>query len=406
MTDAPAPWRNRIVGSGEEDPTRLMPNERNWRTHPEAQGVALATVLDRVGYVQQVLVNRRSGRMVDGHLRVKLALQHNEALVPVLYVDLDPEEEALILSSLDPLSAMAGTDRQVLADLLASVQASDSAMLQLLEDIARQYKINPVAPAEGEAAEAAEPLAQAGDLWILGNHRLVCGDATNAGDVALAIGTARPLLMVTDPPYGVNYDPEWRGNERLNATVGPRLGKVTNDDSCDWTAAYALFPGDVAYVWSCALQGHRVALQLEGLGWDLRCQIIWDKGALIISRGNYHWQHEPCWYAVRKGRTAHWRGDRTQSSVWAVPKLGASDEQRTNHSTQKPLELMRRPLRNNTKPGDWVYDPFLGSGTTLIAAEELGRRCAGLEIEPAYADMIIARWKAATGGEPILEQRQ
>lgn len=234
------------------------------------------------------------------------------------------------------------------------------------------------------------PQTRLGDVWQLGPHRLICGDATSPADVAVALDGATPHLMVTDPPYGVEYRPEWRAKAWRGAHA---VGQVLNDDRADWREAWALFPGDVAYVWHGALNGSIVQASLEVAGFRVRSQIIWDKGRLIISRGHYHWRHEPCWYAVRKNRTARWTGDRRQMTVWPI----AHRRSETGHATQKPLEAMRRPILNHSRPGDAVYDPFLGSGTTLIAAEETGRVFYGLELNPAHVDLAIARWEGLTG---------
>ena len=166
-----------------------------------------------------------------------------------------------------------------------------------------------------------------------------------------------------------------------------------NDDRADWRRAWMLFPGDVAYVWHSSLHASVVEASLRAAGFVPRSQIVWDKGRLIISRGHYHWRHEPCWYAVRKGRTAHWTGDRKQVTVW--PVLHRRSE--TGHATQKPVELMRRAILNHTRLGDRVYDPFVGSGTTIIAAEETDRVCHAIELNPVYVDIAIARWEGMTG---------
>ena len=158
-----------------------------------------------------------------------------------------------------------------------------------------------------------------------------------------------------------------------------RRGKVVNDDRADWHEAYALFPGDVAYVWLGALHGGVVAAGLAACGFQLRAQIVWGKQHFTLSRGDYHWKHETCWYAVREGKTSHWQGDRTQTTVWEIANnnpFGSSQrEESWGHGTQKPVECMRRPIINNSRPGQAIYDPFLGSGTSLIAAEMTGRIC-------------------------------
>jgi DNA modification methylase len=214
--------------------------------------------------------------------------------------------------------------------------------------------------------------------------------------------------MVTDPPYGVGVEPEWRQQVGLNPYTR-QSGKVSNDDRVDWAAAYQLFPGDVAYVWHAGIHAAQTALNLSTCDFQIRAQIIWKKQHFAISRGAYHWGHEPCWYAVRKGKTSHWRGDRTQSTVWEVANLnpfGGSSEaedEATGHGTQKPVELMRRPILNHTQAGEAVYDPFLGSGSILIAAENTHRICYGMDIDPKYVDVAVLRWQRFTGQEAVLD---
>jgi len=193
----------------------------------------------------------------------------------------------------------------------------------------------------------------------------------------------------------VEYDADWR-NQALRedgSPIGGRaVGKVTADDNADWTPAWKLFPGDVAYVWHACTKAHIVAESLIACEFEIITQIIWAKNNIVIGRGNYHMKHEPCWYAVRKGGKRNFTEDRTQSTLWEIDKNLKSE---TGHSTQKPIECMATPMINhNIKT---VYDPFLGSGTTLIAAEKLGRRCYGMEIEPRYVDVIVKRWENFTG---------
>jgi DNA modification methylase len=393
-------WRNRIVDSGEERPDQLLANPANWRIHPRGQQEALAGSLDVVGWVQQVMVNRRTNHVVDGHARVALAISRNEPTVPVLYVDLEPDEEALVLASLDPISAMADTDDAQLQALLAGIETDNEGLRALLAELAGAGPKCGLTDPDDIPEPSEDPYVKAGELWALGEHRLLCGDATNADDVARVLGGERPALTVTDPPYGVEYDASWRRKLVPGATY--REGKVANDDRADWTEAMALLPGDVAYVWHGGLHAGVVAGSLAAAGFDIRSQIIWSKPSLVLSRGSYHWQHEPAWFAVRKGATAHWIGDRKQSTVWDIPTVhrtaGTSDDAITDHSTQKPVECMARPLRNHE--GD-VYDPFVGSGTTLIAAEQTGRRCYAMEIAPVYVQMAIERWQNFTGRQAV-----
>jgi DNA modification methylase len=166
-----------------------------------------------------------------------------------------------------------------------------------------------------------------------------------------------------------------------------------NDECADWSAAWSLFPGSIAYVWHAALQSATFVQSLERTGFSLRAQIIWAKERLVMGRGDYHWQHEPCWYAVRE--KGNWTGDRKQTTLWTIPSGGQDAE--TTHSTQKPVECMRRPMLNNSDPGEAIYEPFLGSGTTLIAAQTTGRVCFAIELDPLFVDVAIRRWQAFTG---------
>lgn len=235
-----------------------------------------------------------------------------------------------------------------------------------------------------------------GDLFEIGQHRLLCGDSTNADDVAKLLNGKEPYLMVTDPPYGVNYDPMWRSSQAdkgFGAKVKAK-GKVANDHKADWAETYSLSPSKVAYVWHGGKHAGVVGTNLEECDFEIRSQIIWVKPSLTLSRGDYHWQHEPCWYAVKKGSKGNWAGDRKQTTTWHIAGInpaGMSQDKNdtvVGHGTQKPVECMARPLSNHD--GD-VYDPFLGSGTTMVAAHQLNRKCYGMELDPKYCQVIIDR---------------
>jgi DNA modification methylase len=246
-----------------------------------------------------------------------------------------------------------------------------------------------------------------GELFEFGRHRLLCGDATSAGDVTRLLGGAIPVLMMTDPPYGVSYDPAWR--HRVRPQQRTAVGRVPNDDRADWTQAWRLFPGSVAYVWHAALKAPSVARHLESAGFTIRSQIIWVKQHFALSRGDYHWAHEPVYYAVRGA--GQWRGDRRQTTVWDVANLNAlggtrtADNAVTGHGTQKPVRLFEIPMLNHTVSGDAVYDPFVGSGTAIIAAQKLERVCYAMEIDPQYVQAAVNRWEAFTGEKAVRHRR-
>lgn len=407
-----AAWRSRIVGSGEVDPADLIANPRNWRTHPRHQRQALAGMLAEVGWVQSVIVNQRTGHLVDGHLRVELAAAHGDQ-VPVVYVDLSEEEEALVLAALDPLAALAGSDKEKLAELLAGVQPEAAELRQVLADLARGAGLDkPTAGLTDEDEPGpvpATPHVQLGDVWALGPHRLVVGDC---GDPAILGEVAAPDsvdLVWTDPPYGVSY-------------VGKTAEALTIQNDAMSPAALAAFlterlsaaraalrPGGVIYVASPG--GDRLAPFLTVL-LELglyRQTITWVKDVFVLGRSDYHWRHEllhlgvregqavkassPMLYGWRRGAAHYFVPDRDLDTVWEIPRPKASIE----HPTMKPVELVRRCLSFSSRRGDTVLDLFLGSGTTLIAAETIGRRCLAVELEPRYAQSSIERWEAFTG---------
>lgn len=403
---AAASLRSRIIDSGVIDPRELVANPRNWRTHPPEQRAALEAELDRVGWVQGVMVNRTTGHLVDGHLRADVAAARGWSEIPVTWVELtEEEEEQRVLVALDPLSSMAGADATILASLMDGLALENEALERHLVSFLAGPKA-PTGDPEYVPPVQPETYVQPGELWLLGDHRLLCGDATKPEDVARLLGDARPSLMVTDPPYGVEYDPEWRARYKQRhgeRTDGYALGVVTNDDRVDWRAAWALSPASVAYVWHSGLHGALAQESLEAEGFVMRAVIIWVKQRPIFGQGHYHWQHEPCFYAVRKGATAGWVGPTFDSTVWEVNTLGGylqagEADQATEHSTQKPVEVMQRPMRYHE--GD-VYEPFLGSDTTLIAAEQVGRRCFAMELAPRYVQVAIERWQAFTGREAV-----
>ena len=386
---------------------RLVEYERNPRKNDDVVD-QMAQAIMEFGF-RIPIVARSDGLVVDGHLRLKAARVLGLDSVPVVLADELSETQIKAFRLLANQSAnWAEWDELLLSaelnDLLAedydlSLIGFDDAELEAL----LAGEVDPeTASREGEddVPEAPEtPISRPGDLWVLGKHRLLCGDATVATDVERLLGDVKPLLMVTDPPYGVEYDPGWRN--KAGAAATKRTGKVLNDDRADWREAWALFPGDVAYVWHGALHATTVAESLEASGFKIRSQIIWAKDRLVLSRGDYHWQHEPCLYAVKKTGKGHWAGDRKQTTLWQIANKDQDAE--TVHGTQKPVECMRRPILNNSSPGQAVYEPFMGSGTTLIAAETTGRVCYGIELNPAYVDVAVQRWQQFTGHEAVLD---
>ena len=279
-----------------------------------------------------------------------------------------------------------------------------------------------------ERANAAPPLpenpvSRVGDLWLCGKHRVLCGDATSARKMsARLLGERKPILMVTDPPYGIELDSEWRDRAGLNGcgpaeasymkhrTEGHTETTISGDTRADWSEAFELVPSlQIAYVWHASKFTREVLDGLLRIGFLHHQQIIWDKGRTVLTRTLYWFQHEPCWF-VRK-KNAPWYGKAGENStIWASPSpkfiMGGSDEEKYDHPTQKPVELMRRPILNHLKRGELVYEPFLGSGTTLAAAELTERVCCGIELDPKYVDVIVQRWQTLAGKKADSRRRR
>ena len=381
---------------------RLIPSPRNARTHSDTQIAEIAGSIRAFGFTNPILVGEE-GDVVAGHGRLAAACLLGLTEVPVVCLQglTEIQRRQLMLAD-NRIALNAGWDLEVLRLELQDLSALGADLKAL--GFTKQELAQALTPRSGGLTDENEvpelgqtAVAKYGDIWCLGAHRIACGDSTDASAVATLRGSSWPMLMVTDPPYGVNYDPAWRHRAGVNKST--RTGKVQNDERADWAQAWKLFPGNIAYVWHGALHATTVAESLEQQGFTIRAQIIWAKERLVIGRGDYHWQHEPCWYAVRS--KGHWTGDRKQTTLWSIPSGGQDTD--TVHGTQKPVECMRRPILNNSQPGDVVYEPFLGSGTTMIAAEATGRICFAMEIDPLYVDVAIRRWQAFTGQKALLD---
>jgi DNA modification methylase len=376
---------------------QLIPYSNNARTHSDDQVAQIAASIKEFGFTNPVLVDGDNG-IIAGHGRVQAARKLQLKSVPTIDLSyLTPVQRKAYILADNKLSLNAGWDVELLQGELAGLDAlefdlsltgfSDSELAGFLDTNEGLTDPDDVPDVPDE------PTACLGDVWILGRHRLVCGDSTDADVVAKCLNGVEPHLMVTDPPYGVEYDASWRNKH----FPGPdrSIGEVANDNQADWSEAWALFPGDVAYVW-CAPGPLQCVVHDSLLDCDIepRQQIIWAKNQMVIGRSHYHYHHEVCWYAVRKNKTGHWHGDRKQTTIWNINKPIKSE---TGHSTQKPVECMKRPIENNSSPGQAVYEPFSGSGTTIIAAEMTGRVAHAIELNPAYVDVAVKRWEDFTG---------
>lgn len=384
----------------------LEPYAANARTHSDDQIGQIVASIKEFGWTNPILVDGENG-IIAGHGRLRAAQKLGMANVPVIeLVGLsDVQKRAYILAD-NQLALNAGWDAPMLASELQELSAAgfDLDLIGFADlDALMADKTEGLTDEDAVPEAPKEPVTVSGDVWIMGGHRIVCGDSTDADVVEKVLAGVKPHLMVTDPPYGVEYSADWR-NKALRADGSPiggrAIGAVMNDNKADWREAWALFPGDVCYIWHAGNKAHMVAESLIACGLEIRAQIIWAKSQFVIGRGDYHPQHEPCWYAVRKGKTGHYDGGRKQSTIWNIDKPRKSE---TGHSTQKPVECMKRPIENNSSPGQAVYEPFSGSGTTIIAAEMTGRKCHAIELNPPYVDIAVIRWQEFTGQAATLE---
>jgi DNA modification methylase len=375
---------------------------------------------------------RSDGEVVDGHLRLKAAQKLRITEVPVILCD---EWSAAQVKAFRLMVNRSVTWAQWDDELLAlELQELNEAEFDLSLTGFDPKEIDDLLldPGDDDQANAAPPLpenpvSQPGDLWLCGPHRVLCGDATSAEAVTQLLEDRKPLLMVTDPPYGIELDSEWRDRAGLND--GKRLGAkhsypaepsymkkrteghtettISGDTRADWSEGFELVPSlQIAYVWHASVFTREVLNGLLRIGFLYPQQIIWDKGRTVLTRTHYWYRHEPCWY-VRK-KNAPWFGKAGENAtVWesASPKfiMGGSDEDKFDHPTQKPIELMRKPILNHTKRGELCYEPFLGSGTTLAAAELTERVCCGIELDPKYIDVAVQRWQSLANKKATLD---
>ena len=445
-------YRDRILARGTADPRGLVPNPRNWRTHPAAQGHGLNAVLSRAGWVREVLINQRTGHVIDGHLRLKLALEKGETSVPVTYVDLSEEEERVVLATLDPLAEMAESGDGKLDALLLEIGKTDDAVL---DELLRSLSSTAEDPTDGlidpdlipEPPD--EPSTQPGDLIVLGRHRLLCGDSSNPMAVEMLLGDERVHLVNTDPPYNVRVEPRSnnaiatglahgstgsKGNIPADALSKLRKSGLRHHQGLDldrhpekarptgkmrardrelaqdfmppdqfaeivekWFAqiALALEPGRSFYVWGGYMNIGLFPQQLARAGLYFSQTVIWVKEWPVLTRKDFMGNHEWCFYGWKEGAAHYFNPEiNNATDVWSVRKVSPPS---MVHLTEKPVELAERAMQYSSRRGEHVLDLFGGSGSTLIAAEGLGRRAFLMEIDPAYCDVIVERWQNFTG---------
>ncbi len=422
----------------------LSENPANWRRHPAGQVAALKNLIadPEVGWAGALLYNERSGRLIDGHARQKVA--GPGTLVPVLIGSWSEEAEKKILLTLDPIAGMAIADIPQLEQLLRTVELSDEWFTDLKAQLDTILETSQQAVAAEDQASGLiedevpappdEATTQPGDLWVLGDHRLLCGDSGKPEDVDRLLDGQPVHLVNTDPPYNVKVEP--RSNNAIAAGLSsfaspetlshhqgfdlardpnkakgttrklrPKDRPLENDFVSDeqfagllraWfgNIARVLLPGRAAYIWggyaNCA--NYPAALKEAGLYFSQA--IIWDKEHPVLTRKDFLGAHEWCFYTWREGAAHVFLGPNNVADLWHVKKV---NPQNMTHLTEKPVELAGRAIRYSSRPDENVLDLFGGSGSTLIAAEQTGRRAFLMELDPLYCDVIVQRWEQFTG---------
>ena len=395
--------RNRIKELRNVLASSLKPNPKNWRTHPQSQSQAMRGILAEIGYADSLIARELpdgSLMLIDGHLRAETT---PDEMVPVQIVDLTEAEADKLLLSLDPLAAMAESNAAAMQQLCDDAETNNAALQAMWDEMQANVEQPPVEIVEDEVPEPpVDPITKPGDLWLLGEHRVLCGDSTKAGDVARLMAGAKADLIWTDPPYGVNHIGGTKDPRRETHRSG---GVVHNDDRVGGEliamvgAAVSNVPRhDSTVLYVASPPGSNLREMIDAFnasGFEFRHSLVWVKSSFVFGRCDYHYRHEMLLYGW--GRKHEWTGPRDISTVFEFPRGDKTIE----HPTSKPVGLVAETAKNH--PAAIMADPFLGSGTTLIAAEQLGRKCYGMEISPAYCDVIVKRWETLTGKKATLE---
>jgi DNA modification methylase len=424
------PTQQRPLRLEYRDAAELQDNPANWRKHPAKQIYALRDVLAEVGWAGVVLYNERTKHLIDGHLRKKIST----GKIPVLIGSWNEAQEKKILATLDPIGALAVADADKLEELLRGVQTESEHVRALLLGLASQNGIKGLLPdtTEDQVPEPPDnPISRPGDLWILGKHRLLCGDSGKPSDVDRLLAGTQIHLANCDPPYGVNVEPRsnnaiaaglssftgTKHHQRFDVERYPEKSKpttkkmrakdrpLTNDfvskEAFDemllaWfgNIARVLLPGRLFFIWGGYSNIGNYPHALEASGLYFSQQIIWQKMHPVLTRKCFMGAHEWCFFGWREGAAHQFFGPPNVSDVWEIKKISP---QSMVHLTEKPVELAVRAIEYGSRPGENVLDLFAGSGSTLMAAEQTGRKAFLMEIDCAYVDVIVQRWEKFTG---------
>ena len=385
----------------------LIPYARNSRTHSEAQVAQIAGSVREFGWTNPILVDAEGG-IIAGHGRVLAARKLGMAEVPTitLYGLSEAQKRAYIIAD-NKLALNAGWDDELLALELDELQQDGFDLLLIgFDDGELEALMNgPTETEPGLTDEDAvpevgpDPVTKPGDVWLMGKHRLMCGDSTSIAELERLCAGQAVDMWLTDPPYNVAY--EGGTKEKLtikNDSMGDDQFRQFLRD-CYVAADTVMKAGAVFYIWHAESEGYNFRGAARDAGWQVRQCLIWKKSALVMGRQDYHWKHEPCLYGWKEGAGHLWAADRKQTTILEFDKPNRNGE----HPTMKPVALFEYQLLNNTKGGDIVLDSFGGSGTTVIAAEKNGRFARLMELDPKYCDVIVRRWQDFTGKQATLE---
>lgn len=380
---------------------------------------AISASLRRFGQLKPIVVQAGTGYVVAGNHVLRSARELGWEHLAAVVVDLDDATASAFLIADNRTSDLGSYDDALLAAILEEQAAAgnlagtsytpgdiDELVARLLAETERRGDPDAV-PAEPDEADV---YVKRGDLWRLGRQRLLCDDALDPASVARLLDGAAPILLCTDPPFGVSLDGSWRDaltHPKAGRAVGHRNTTIAGDTRVDWSEAFALVPSlRVGYVWHAGVHAAAVAGGLERIGFAIVSQVVWDKGRFALSRGWYNWGHEPCWVVRKRGATVRFYGEHNQATIWRAPSpkmSGVGTEAKYDHPNQKPVALFEIPIANHLEGADSLYDPFCGSGTSIIAAERLGRRAYAMEIDPKFAQITIERWQTYTGAAAVRE---
>lgn len=393
--------RDRIVELRRVKASELRPNPRNWRRHPKAQADALRGILAEVGFAGALLARETPEglQLIDGHLRAETTPSQK---VPVLVLDVTEQEARKLLATYDTIGALAERDDEMLRSLVAEAEIGSDALRGLFAADDEAGGSGASGDGDGAAADpdkTPEPrkvaVSHPGDVWILGAHRLLNGDATERESYRALLGDVRPPLLLTDPPYGVAYQDA--GASRIQGDLTQAALPVM------LACATEVLSDDARLYVFCATD--QIAMLDRSFNHWLGMRprlIVWKKESFVLRHNGYHSQFEMVGFAWKGagGGLKFWSGDRKQSDVWEISRDALADRV---HPTQKPVDLLAIPLRNSSAPGDAVLEPFSGSGATLIACERLERRCFAIELDALFVDVAVRRWQELTGKAATLE---